>query len=83
MTRVASPGRTAIIALSFVQDGTKVFTASCDKTVKGWDLGSGQQIQVGQHDAPVRTVDWVKAPNYTCIMTGSWDKTLKVCTVCC
>ena len=33
-----------------------------------------------QHDAPIRTVHWIKAPNYTCVMTGSWDKTLKVKT---
>lgn len=31
-----------------------------------------------QHDAPVKTIHWIKAPNYSCVMTGSWDKTLKV-----
>ncbi|KAJ8305844.1 hypothetical protein KUTeg_016389 [Tegillarca granosa] len=59
-------------------DGTKVFTASCDKTAKMWDLNSNQAIQVAQHEAPVKSVHWIKAPNYTCIMTGSWDKTLKL-----
>ncbi|XP_064626750.1 mRNA export factor-like [Lineus longissimus] len=58
-------------------DGSKVFTASCDKTAKMWDLNSNQAIQVAQHDAPIKTVHWVKAPNYSCIMTSSWDKTLK------
>ncbi|WAR24901.1 RAEL1-like protein [Mya arenaria] len=58
-------------------DGTKVFTASCDKTAKMWDLNSNQFIQIAQHDAPVKTIQWVKAPNYSCVMTGSWDKTLK------
>jgi len=56
-----------------------VFSASCDKTVKMWDLNSNQAIQVAQHDAPVKTVHFIKANNYTCIMTGSWDKTIKVC----
>jgi mRNA export factor len=60
------------------QDGSKVFTASCDKTAKMWDLNSNQAVQVAQHDAPVKTVSWVKAPTYTCLMTASWDKTLKV-----
>ncbi|KAK7503969.1 hypothetical protein BaRGS_00004701 [Batillaria attramentaria] len=32
---------------------------------------------IAQHDAPVKTVHWIKAPNYSCVMTGSWDKTLK------
>ena len=60
------------------QDGTKVFSASCDKTVKMWDLASNQTMQVAQHDAPVKTVHYIKAPNYNCLMTTSWDKTIKV-----
>jgi len=31
-----------------------------------------------QHDAPVKTVHWIKGTTYSCLMTGSWDKTLKV-----
>ena len=61
----------------FTQDGTKVFTASCDKTAKMWDLNSNQAMQVAQHDGPIKTCHWIKAPNYSCLMTGSWDKTLK------
>lgn len=51
--------------------------ASCDKQVKVWDLGSNQTMQVAAHEAPVKTCHWIKAPSYTCLMTGSWDKTLK------
>ena len=29
------------------QDGTKVLTASCDKTCKLWDLQSNQAINIG------------------------------------
>lgn len=61
-----------------LQDGTKVFAASCDKMVKCWDLGSNQCVQVAAHDAPVSTCHWIKGSNYNCLMTGSWDKTLKV-----
>lgn len=32
----------------FFKDGTKVFTASCDKTAKMWDLQSNQAIQIAQ-----------------------------------
>lgn len=42
-----------------------------------WDLNSNQSVQVAQHDAPVKTVHWIKSPSYSCVMTGSWDKTLK------
>ncbi|KAH9496823.1 Poly(A)+ RNA export protein rae1 [Bulinus truncatus] len=66
-----------VLDVDWSDDGTKVFTASCDKTVKMWDLNSNQAMQVAQHDAPVKTVHWIKAPNYSCVMTGSWDKTLK------
>lgn len=52
--------------------------ASCDKTVKCWDLASNQSLQVAQHDGPVKTCHWIKAPNYQALMTSSWDKTLKV-----
>jgi len=70
-----------ILDVCWSDDGTKVFMASCDKQVKCWDLGSNQTVQVAAHDAPIKTCHWVKAPSYTCIMTGSWDKTLKVCYV--
>ena len=55
----------------------QVFMASCDKQVKMWDLGSNQVAQVAEHQAPVKACRWVKAPNYTALMTCSWDKTLK------
>ncbi|KAG1715060.1 mRNA export factor [Nymphon striatum] len=66
-----------VLDVAWSDDGTKVFTASCDKTVKMWDLNSNQFVQIAQHDAPVRTVKWIKGPNYQCVMTGSWDKTIK------
>ncbi|ELU18740.1 hypothetical protein CAPTEDRAFT_20827 [Capitella teleta] len=66
-----------VLDVAWSDDGTKVFTASCDKTAKVWDLNSNQAMQVAQHDAPIKTVHWVKAPNYSCVMTSSWDKTLK------
>lgn len=62
------------------QDGSKVFMASTDKSVKCWDLGSNQTVQVAVHDAPVRACHWVQAASYCCLMTASWDKTLKVHT---
>lgn len=66
-----------VLDLSWSDDGTKVFSASVDKTAKCWDLASNQCIQVAQHDAPIKTCHWIKAPNYSCLMTGSWDKTVK------
>lgn len=59
------------------QQGDRVYVAGCDNAARCWDLGSNQIVQVAQHDAPVVTCHWIQAPNYTCLMTGSWDKTLK------
>ncbi|TRY72553.1 hypothetical protein TCAL_00993 [Tigriopus californicus] len=66
-----------ILDVCWQDDGSKVFMASCDKQVKMWDLGSNQTMQVAEHGAPIKSIRWVKAPNYTALMTGSWDKTLK------
>jgi len=52
--------------------------AGCDKTAKCWDLATNQSVQVAAHDAPIRTCHWIKASTYSCLMTGSWDKTLRV-----
>jgi len=60
------------------QDGTKVLTASSDKTCKVWDLHSNQSVAFAQHTAPVKHVRWVQSPHYQLAITGSWDKTLKV-----
>lgn len=66
-----------VLSAAWSQDGTKVFTASCDKTAKMWDLQADQFVQIAQHDAPIKTIHQIVRPNYTCVMTGSWDKTLK------
>ena len=36
----------------------------CDKQVKLWDLATNQATQVAAHEAPVKTIRWVKAPQY-------------------
>ena len=74
---VPLPFQGPILDACWSDDGTKVFMASCDKQVKCWDLATNQALQVAEHGAPVKSVRWVKAPNYTALMTGSWDKTLK------
>ena len=62
-----------------LQDGGKIFIASADRQVRVWDLASNQLATVGAHDQPVKTCHWIKGVNYSCLMTGSWDKTLRVC----
>lgn len=66
-----------LLSAAWSSDGTKVFTGSCDYTAKMWDLQSDQLVQVGCHDASIKSIHHVRGHNYECIMTGSWDKTLK------
>jgi hypothetical protein len=34
--------------------------------------------QVAQHDAPIKAVRWIESPQGGILVTGSWDKTVKV-----
>ena len=43
-----------------------------------FDPATGQSTQVAQHDAPIKVVRWVDAPQAGILVTGSWDKTIKV-----
>ncbi|XP_003380588.1 mRNA export factor [Trichinella spiralis] len=60
-----------------IRDGTKIFVASADRQVRVWDVSSNQMATIGQHDQTVSTCNWVHSPTYSCLITGSWDKTVK------
>jgi mRNA export factor len=59
------------------QDGTKVASGGADKNVKVCDLASQQDIVVGTHAQPVRSVRWFDNGNGPMVVSGSWDKTIK------
>lgn len=67
-----------VLSLCWSNDGTKIFSVGADKCAHMWDLASNQFVQVGAHDAPIKTVHFISSPNYACIMTGGWDKKLKL-----
>ncbi|KAI6202871.1 hypothetical protein M3Y94_00490700 [Aphelenchoides besseyi] len=56
---------------------SKVFLACADKQARVWDLASNQVTTVGQHDAPIQSCHWITSSNYSCLMTGGWDRTLR------
>ncbi|CAL8089849.1 unnamed protein product [Calicophoron daubneyi] len=66
-----------VMSACWSTDGTKLFSVSADKTGQMWDLGSNTFTQVAAHDAPIKTAHFITAPNYSCLMTGSWDKRLR------
>lgn len=64
-----------ILCTTFHHDGDKVLTGGCDKSVKLWNLTTGQVQQVGAHDAPVKESCWIK--DLGVLATGSWDKSVR------
>jgi mRNA export factor len=64
-----------ILSCCWSDDGSKVFTASCDKTAKMWDLQANSFVQIAAHDQPIRTVHYIQQASYSCVMTTSFDRT--------
>jgi WD40 repeat protein len=59
-------------AVVFSQDGTKIATASDDKTARLWDAATGQPLGVPmKHDCPVNSVSF--SPDGTKVWTRSGD----------
>eukprot|EP00164_Ancoracysta_twista_P008504 GFYU01012327.1.p1 GENE.GFYU01012327.1~~GFYU01012327.1.p1 ORF type:complete len:331 (-),score=60.62 GFYU01012327.1:105-1097(-) len=57
-------------------DGTSCFSGGVDKTVKSYDFNKSSDSILGTHDNAVKAVRF--SHSRKCLVTGSWDKTLKV-----
>ncbi len=64
----------------YLQDGSKILSGGADNAGRMFDVTTGQATQVAQHDAPIRAVRWIESPQGGVLVTGSWDKTVKVST---
>ena len=63
--------------MSFSPDGTKVASGSHDKTVKLWDVESGEEIRsLERHSDYVTSVSF--SPEGYKLASGSHDKTIKI-----
>ncbi|KAG7666075.1 GLE2 [[Candida] subhashii] len=68
-----------VFSARWSSDGTKVISGAADHQVKIFDLATQQTQQIGQHDAPVRSVRYVECgpTNTQVVVSGSWDKSLR------
>ncbi|CCX30750.1 WD40-repeat-containing domain protein [Pyronema domesticum] len=68
-----------VLSCVWSKDGTKLASGGADKQAKLYDISTGQSSQVAAHDAPVKCVRFIQAPqtNAEMLVTGSWDKKLK------
>ena len=77
-TQLTLAGHTAVaFDVAFSPNGTRLATASFDKTAKVWEVTSGQEVRIlAGH------TDWVYdvafSPDGPHLATASWDKTAKV-----
>ncbi|CAI6374665.1 unnamed protein product [Macrosiphum euphorbiae] len=71
-----------ILDIAWSIHGRGVYMASIDNQLQFIDFGKPNILLYSAnnyHDGPVRTCNVIKKTNYiSCIMTGSWDKTIKI-----
>jgi len=65
----------AVLCLDWSADGSQVVSAGTDNLCKLWNLGSNQEITIGQHQSPIKSCHFVKELNV--VITGSYDKTIR------
>jgi len=66
-----------VIAVAITPDGRQAVSASGDKTLKVWDLASGEEVRtLAGHDGPVNAL--AITPDGRQVVSGSWDGALKV-----
>jgi len=58
------------------QDPIHVWSGGIDKVLKCYDINSGSEVSVGNHEAPIKCVCYSSDTNL--ISTGSWDSSVKL-----
>jgi WD40 repeat protein len=69
-------GQATVEHAGFSPDGTRILTASKDKTAKLWDATSGKLVATFEHQDEVNHAAF--SPDGVRILTASWDTTAKL-----
>ncbi|MCU7244286.1 MAG: WD40 repeat domain-containing protein [Microcystis aeruginosa WS75] len=66
-----------VYSVNFSPDGKTLVSGSDDKTIKLWDVETGQEIRTLKgHDDSVTSVNF--SPDGKTLVSGSWDNTIKL-----
>eukprot|EP01104_Vermistella_antarctica_P017780 TRINITY_DN636_c0_g2_i1.p1 TRINITY_DN636_c0_g2~~TRINITY_DN636_c0_g2_i1.p1 ORF type:complete len:331 (+),score=59.08 TRINITY_DN636_c0_g2_i1:212-1204(+) len=57
-------------------DNTTAFSGGVDKTVQSYDFNTSTQIKLGEHDAPVKCLQYCASEGI--LVSGSWDQTVRL-----
>jgi len=63
-----------ILNCCYDHSGNNIFSAGCDNMIKIWNPQQNAFTNLGQHQAPVRCIEWCANTNF--LISGSWDRTL-------
>jgi len=70
-----------VLASAWKSDGTRIFSAGCDRICKMWDPATNAVDTVAYHDGPIRHCAFVGETSGVAgspfLMTAGWDRTLK------
>lgn len=65
------------MSFDWKDDNSQIFMATATNAVKAWDLAGNRVADIGQHQAPVKDVFYVKDMNQ-CVVSSGWDGFVKV-----
>ena len=63
-----------VLDCCYDNSGNYIFSAGCDNVIKLWNPQQNEFKNLGQHQAPVRCIQWCSSTNY--LISGSWDRYL-------
>ncbi|WOO86141.1 Mitotic checkpoint protein BUB3 [Vanrija pseudolonga] len=65
-----------VLAATFDATPNTAYSGGLDRRVRQWDFSTGDNRVLGTHDDSVSSLVWI--PEQNILVSGSWDKTLKI-----
>lgn len=65
-----------MLSVAFGSSANVAYSGGLDRRVREWNFETGESRVLGTHDDAVSSMVWI--PEHGLLVTGSWDRTLKV-----